>query len=160
MTGIPEPISPEARRALEQELADLRAERDAVAATLQGNDADSPGDQADQADELQRAGEAARLDAGIAEITSRLSEAAVAAAPRQDVIGVGSSFTVSFADGTRESFQLGELANELDQGLLTADSPLGHALLGHRAGDSVSYDTPVGRASAVVESVGDPPSSG
>ncbi len=156
MTGIPESINPDARRALEQELSDLRTERDAVTATLQGRDADAAGDRADQADELQRATEAARLDSRIAEITTRLSQATVAAAPRPDVIGVGSSVTVQFADGTRETVQIGELASELDQELVTADSPLGHALLGHRAGDSVTYAAPAGRTAAVVVSVGTP----
>lgn len=41
MTGVPEPISPEAREALEQELAQLRIERDAVAATLKGTGTDT-----------------------------------------------------------------------------------------------------------------------
>ncbi len=44
MTDIPEPISPDARRALEQELSDVRAERDAVTATLRDTDADLAGD--------------------------------------------------------------------------------------------------------------------
>ncbi|MFF1797041.1 nucleoside diphosphate kinase regulator, partial [Kitasatospora sp. NPDC058263] len=71
MTGVPEPISPEAREALEQELAQLRIERDAVAATLKGTGTDTAGDLADQADELQRVTETARLDARIAGITAR-----------------------------------------------------------------------------------------
>ncbi len=157
MTDIPEPISPDARRALEQELSDVRAERDAVTATLRDTDADLAGDRADQADELQRAGEAARLDSRIAEITTRLSQASLAGPPRRDVIGVGSSVTVSFADGTKETVQIGEVANELDRALVTADSPLGHALLGHRAGDSVTYDTPAGPSAAVVVAIGTPP---
>ncbi|GAA5023503.1 GreA/GreB family elongation factor [Kitasatospora paranensis] len=156
MTGTPEPISPDARRAFEQELADLRAERDAVRATLQGTDADAVGDRADQADELQRADDTARLDARIAEITDRLDGAATAPAPSPDVIGVGSSVTVRFADGTKESVRIGELADDRDQELVTADSPLGHALLGHRAGDSVSYRAPAGPATATVVSIAAP----
>jgi len=157
MTGVPEPISPETRRALEDKLAELRAEREAVATTLQGTGDDSAGDRADQADELQRAADAARLDARIGEITVRLRQAAVAAPPPGDVVGVGSSLTVRFSDGTEEAVQIGELANELEETLVTADSPLGHALLGHRAGDSVTYETPVGRATAEVVSIGTAP---
>ncbi|MER6395505.1 GreA/GreB family elongation factor [Kitasatospora sp. NPDC001603] len=157
MTGVPEPISPEAREALEQELAQLRMERDAVAATLKGTGTDTAGDLADQADELQRVTETARLDARIAGITARLSEAATAPAAPPGVIGVGSTVTLRFADGGEETFQIGELANEFEQTLVTYDSPLGHALLGRRTGEAVSYDTPAGPATAEVLAIDAPP---
>ena len=38
--------------------------------------------------------------------------------------------------------------------LVTYDSPLGKALLGRRAGETVNYETPGGAASAVVLAVG------
>jgi transcription elongation GreA/GreB family factor len=46
------------------------------------------------------------------------------------------------------------MAEELDRTLVTADSPLGRALLGRRAGDVVEYDTPQGRTTATVVSLG------
>lgn len=154
MTGGPEPLSAVAREALERELADLRTEREAVAVTLRGGGGDEVGDRADQADELQRADELDRLGTRITEIEGRLREGAVAGAPSTDTVGVGSSVTVRFADGTESTVQIGELANALDTTLVTADSPLGRALLGHRAGDTVTYDTPEGRTTAVVLSLG------
>ncbi|MEV7566030.1 GreA/GreB family elongation factor [Streptomyces tanashiensis] len=154
MTGGPEPLSAVAREALQRELADLRTEREAVAVTLRGGGGDEVGDRADQADELQRADELDRLDTRITEIEGRLKEGAVAGAPSTDAVGVGSSVTVRFADGTESTVQIGELANALDATLVTADSPLGRALLGHRAGDTVTYDTPGGRTTAVVVSLG------
>ncbi|MFG2630871.1 GreA/GreB family elongation factor [Streptomyces sp. NPDC048473] len=156
MTG--EPISATARRALEQELADLRVERGADASTLQ--DTDEVGDRADEADELQRANEVVRLDARIKEITLRLREADEAGGPCTDLVGVGSTVTVQFSDDTVETIQIGEGAEVLDQALITADSPLGRALLGRRAGDSVSYDTPEGQATAIVVSLGEPHPAG
>ncbi|TWV55823.1 nucleoside diphosphate kinase regulator [Streptomyces misionensis] len=155
MTGGPEPISAEARRALEQELADLLDERRMVAATLKDNP--EVGDQADQADELQRVNQLDRLDRRITDITERLRQAELAGPARTDVVGVGSTVTVRFADGSVETLQIGEGAEALDQNLVTADSPLGRALLGRRAGESVRYDTPDGPASAAVESIGEPP---
>ncbi|MFJ1601886.1 GreA/GreB family elongation factor [Streptomyces sp. NPDC088253] len=152
MTSEAGPISAEARRALEQELADLQAERDAVAATLGGTD--SAGDTADQADELQRATQLDRVDARITEITVRLDGAAEAGPPRTDVVGLGTTVTVRFADGAEETVQIGDVAEPLDQTLVTTDSPLGHALLGHRAGDSVSYDAPDGQTTVTVLSLG------
>ncbi|MFK0025125.1 GreA/GreB family elongation factor [Streptomyces sp. NPDC090798] len=154
MTSEAGPISAAARRALEQELADLQAEHNAVAATLGGTD--SAGDTADQADELQRATQLDRVDARITEITVRLDGAAEAGPPRTDVVGLGSTVTVRFADGAEETVQIGDVAERLDQTLVTTDSPLGHALLGHRAGDSVSYDAPDGQTTVTVLSLGAP----
>jgi transcription elongation GreA/GreB family factor len=154
MTGEPRPIGGEARRALEQELADLRTERATVAATL--GDSDSPGDAADQADALQRAHQLERLDARIARITERLRSAVDAGPPSTEAVGVGSTVTVRFADGTVERLQISEMAEERAQTVVTADSPLGRALLGHRAGDSVEYDAPDGRSAVTVLSLGEP----
>ncbi|MBB4984743.1 MULTISPECIES: GreA/GreB family elongation factor [Streptomyces] len=154
MTGGPEPISAAGREELERELAGLRVEREAVAATLRDGGGDEVGDRADEADELQRGDDLDRLDTRITEIEGRLEEASVAGAPSTDAVGVGSSVTVRFEDGTESTLHIGELANALDATLVTADSPLGRALLGHRAGDTVTYDTPEGRTTAVVLSLG------
>ena len=153
MTGGPEPISDAAREALERELADLHTERETVAATLRGGE--RVGDRADEADELQRGTELDRLDTRIAEIDGRLREAAVAGPPRTDRVGVGSTVTVRFADSTEATVQIGEVAELLDPTLVTSDSPLGRALLGCRAGDTINYETPEGRSTAVVLSLGD-----
>ncbi|MET8951947.1 GreA/GreB family elongation factor [Streptomyces sp. NPDC004393] len=153
MPNEPAPISAAARHALEQELADLRAERTMVAATLRDSDA-AVGDRADEADELQRAGDLQRLDARISMISTRLREAETAGPPPTDLVGVGSTVTVRFPDGSVETLQIGETAEELDPTLVTADSPLGRALLGHHAGDTVSYDAPGGQATALVVSLG------
>ncbi|MFI9776062.1 GreA/GreB family elongation factor [Streptomyces sp. NPDC051956] len=153
MSGEPEPMSATERRALEQELADVTAERDADAATLQ--DTTEVGDRADQADELIRSDETHRLDARIDEIKVRLRGAAEAGRPSTDVVGVGSTLKVRYSDDSVATIQIGEGAALLDRTLVTADSPLGSALLGHRAGDSVSYDAPDGQATVTVVSVGE-----
>ncbi|MFF3462197.1 GreA/GreB family elongation factor [Streptomyces sp. NPDC001984] len=153
MSSEPAPISDAARHALEQELADLRTERRTVAATLQDSDSDV-GDSADEADALLRADQLQRLDARIEALTTRLSRADVAGPPPTDLVGVGTTVAVRFGDGTAETFQIGETAEELDPRLVTADSPLGRALLGHRPGDTVTYETPEGPATAVVVSLG------
>ncbi|KOX30445.1 MULTISPECIES: GreA/GreB family elongation factor [unclassified Streptomyces] len=154
MTGGPEPINAVAREALEKELAQLRAERDTVAATLRDGGGDQTGDRADEADELMRADEADRLNGRIGEIEDRLEEASVAAPPPAGSVGVGSSVTVRFDDGTETTVRIAELPDALDPALVTGDSPLGKALLGHGAGDTVTYETPGGRTTATVVSVG------
>lgn len=152
MTAGPEPLDEAARSALNRELSELRTERANVASTL--GDSAEPGDRADQADELQRATEADRLDARIEEIEGRLRESSVAGPPSTGKVGVGSTVSVRFGDGTESTVHIGELADADDPALVTAASPLGRALLGHVAGESVTYATPLGRTSAVVLSVG------
>ncbi|MFG2330856.1 GreA/GreB family elongation factor [Streptomyces sp. NPDC048604] len=154
MTGGPEPMSAAARTAVEQELADLSREREAVAVTLRGGGGDQTGDRVDQADELERGTELARLDRRIAELEGRLKEADVAGAPSTDEVGAGSTVTVRFADGDEQTLHIGEVAEMYDAAMVTADSPLGSALMGRRAGDTVTYKAPDGPTSAVVVSVG------
>ncbi|MEU6241870.1 GreA/GreB family elongation factor [Streptomyces sp. NPDC047024] len=158
MTGDPEPISADARHALEQELADLREERALVASTLK--DPEEVGDRADQADELQRADQLRRLDARIENVTVRLKQSELAGPPPEDVVGVGTTVTIRFSDDTTQTLHIGEIADSRDESLVTSDSPLGQALLGHRAGDTVSYDAPDGKATAVVVSLGTPGEKG
>ncbi|MEV7185588.1 GreA/GreB family elongation factor [Kitasatospora sp. NPDC093102] len=159
MSGGPEPISAEGLRAVQEELAQLREQRGKVAATLRGME--PTGDSADAADELQRASEVTRLDRRITELETRLREAEVAGEPSARVVGVGSTVTVRFGDGTEETVEISELAEERDLTLVTFDSPLGKALLGRHPGETVNYETPAGAASAVVLSVGgDGPQTG
>lgn len=152
MTTEPAPISPSARRALEQELAQLRREHATLAATL--TSADGTGDAADQADELQRAADLERLQTRLRDLEKRLSEAATADEPSTDQVGVGSTVTVRFSDGLVETVQIGDIAEALELTLVTTDSPLGRALLDHRVGDTVKYATPAGHTSAAIESIG------
>ncbi|MFE1441797.1 GreA/GreB family elongation factor [Streptomyces sp. NPDC058739] len=154
MTEGPQPIGAEARRALEKELADLEAERRTVAETLRGSDSDEVGDLADQADELQRADQLHRLDARIEEVTLRLRQGTAAGSAPTDVVGVGSTVAVRFSDGSEQTVEIGEVAVAMDESLVTADSPLGGALLGHRVGDTVTYPTPGGQDTATIVSLG------
>ncbi|MFF8883414.1 GreA/GreB family elongation factor [Streptomyces flaveolus] len=153
MPSEPAPIGADARHALEQERADLQAERASVAATLRDSDAEV-GDRADAADELQRADALQRLDSRIAGISTRLTRLEAAGQPPTAAVGVGSSVTVRYGDGTEESLEIGERAEASDQELITAEVPLGRALLGRRPGDTVTYDTPDGRTTAAVVSLG------
>ncbi|MFG2309844.1 GreA/GreB family elongation factor [Streptomyces sp. NPDC048566] len=131
-----------------------------MSATLRGSDSEV-GDRADEADELQRADDLRRLDDRITVVTTRLRQADLAGPPPTDRVGVGSTVTVRFGDGAVETVQIGVTAVAQDRTLVTADSPLGRALLGHRPGDAVTFDAPDGEESAVVVSLGDgPPPAG
>lgn len=158
MTGDPEPISAEARKALEQELSDLHEERRTVAATLK--DSDEVGDRADQADEVQRADQLNRLDERIERVEDRLRQADIGGPVPTGKVGVGTTVTVRFTDGTTDTLRIGEIADARDPKLVTSDSPLGRALLGRAPGDTVSYEAPDGETTAVVVSLGTPGDQG
>ncbi|MGH3094487.1 MAG: GreA/GreB family elongation factor [Streptosporangiales bacterium] len=154
MTDDRAPISADERRGLEQELATLRGEREELATSLRGTDA--AGDTGDQANRMERAMQMDPLDGRIREIDDRLRYAGTAAPSSGDVIGVGSAVDVRFADGAEETLHVGDVPEEADQTLVTADSPLGQALLGSRAGDTVTYEAPDGQETVVVASLRQP----
>lgn len=147
-----EPISDSERQALQRELTELHAQRAELAATLQ--DPAGDGDAADHADRERRAMNLGPIDERIARLTDRLRTAAPGG-PASDVIGVGSTVRLRFADGSVGTVEIAALDDQSDASLVTADSPLGRALAGHRAGDTVRYDAPAGAQTAVVLSVGD-----
>jgi transcription elongation factor GreA len=65
--------------------------------------------------------------------------------PREKgVAGVGSSVTVSTDDGDETYSIVGAAEADPLHGRISNESPLGRALLGHRAGDEVEWTSPIG----------------
>lgn len=148
-------FDPETRRRLERELAGLRDQRHDLAADLV--DEQPTGDGGDQAQLLERAADVARIDDRIAELTDLLAGGDTGGptmADQQDVLPDGTRVTLRFADGTVEDLQVvlvtEEAAEQEQDRVLTVHSPLGQALAGRRVGDTVTYPTPEGEASAQV----------
>jgi transcription elongation factor GreA len=152
-----EPGSDATGARLQEELDRVREQRRGMAARLTGEDADDPdrGDTGDDAVQLEGLDELARTDARIAEIERLLA-------------GVGGPET-GLADGTVVTlrFPAGDVAtlrvvaiteeapaDEQDD-VVTVDSPLGRALVGRRAGDTITYTGPDGELQAEVVAVSD-----
>jgi transcription elongation GreA/GreB family factor len=88
----------------------------------------------------------------LATITEVLDRCEVVDEPR--CVAIGRRATLRDGDGEPMSFELvWPGARQLDQGRVSADSPLGHAILWASPGDVVSVDAPAGRWSATVVSV-------
>jgi transcription elongation factor GreA len=142
-------LSPAARSQLEKEIANLRAQREALAP--QPGEQERTGDAADQADVIDRAEAAARLDRQIADLAAKMEHGGYGNAQLPD----GTTVTLRFSDGDEETFQVVTVPGE-DSDAITSDSPLGLALVGAKAGDKISYRTPRGEAKATVVKVAPP----
>lgn len=129
---------------LEAELAELRRRREQLHAELQG-DADAVGDRGDAAEALQRAEDLAGLDEQIGRLTWLL---AGGNATVEGQLPNGTEVKLRFADGEEARMRVVNFIEETPEGAedttLTADSPLGLALYGHKAGDTITYRTPGG----------------
>ena len=139
------------RRQLEEELARLRTQRQELAGTL--GTGDPRGDNADQADTVERASELTWIDDRITELTDILEHGTGDRPPAGTAgqVEVGSQVVLEFSDGTRESLLIGDIALDTGQAtVLTPDSPLGKSVLGHRVGDSVAYPAPSGPEQVTV----------
>jgi transcription elongation GreA/GreB family factor len=126
------------------ELADLRRRRDQLRAELQGG-ADTVGDRGDAADALQRSEDLAAIDEQINRLTWLLA-GGNADTPGQ--LPNGTEVTLRFPGDQPVRMRIIHFLEETPAGAedttLTSDSPLGLALFGRRAGETVTYSTPRG----------------
>ena len=132
------------RARLEAELADLRRRREQLHAELQA-DAEAVGDRGDAADALQRAEDLGVLDEQINRL-SWLLAGGNATVPGQ--LPNGTAVKLRWPDGEEVDMRVVNFIEETPAGAedttLTADSPLGLALFGRKAGETITYRTPRG----------------
>ncbi|MCX2929135.1 GreA/GreB family elongation factor [Mycobacterium sp. CVI_P3] len=132
------------RGRIEEELADLRRRRDQMRAELQ-DDAETVGDRGDAADALQRSEDLAGIDEQINRLTWLLA-GGNADTPGQ--LSNGTKVTLRFPGDEPVQMRIIHFLEETPAGeedtTLTSDSPLGLALFGRRAGETVTYSTPRG----------------
>ncbi|MDQ3825632.1 MAG: GreA/GreB family elongation factor [Actinomycetota bacterium] len=147
--------SDQARRALTEELEVLRSRRREFADGLDSDD--FPGDRADQADAIERLSELQAIERRIDEVTRLLADGADTDRPSSsDQVGVGSIVTLRYKDGATDELRVGTVVNADDASVVTADSPLGLALLGRSAGQDINWSTPTGPREARVVRVSQP----
>jgi transcription elongation factor GreA len=139
---------------LEQELAQAREQRRTLAAQLGGEDPDNPdtGDRGDDANQLEGLDDLARMDRRIEELERLLADPAAWETPAGLVDGT--TVTLRFPDGDEATYRIvvvPEQAPAADRDdVLTASSPLGQALAGRSAGDTITYEGPDGELQAEV----------
>ena len=98
--------------------------------------------------------EQGKMEARIRQLEDVLRRAQVGSAPAGDVVSIGNVVTTVDGDGDEETFLIGS-REDRTTGLtvVSAESPLGRALVGARVGDTVSYHAPAGAFSVKITAV-------
>jgi transcription elongation factor GreA len=134
-------------RKAEEELADLvTLRRPEVAERIRS--ARGFGDLAENAEYIEAKNEQALVEGRIATLENLLNHAVlIEDEDRQaGVAGLGSRVVVQSDDGEESYSIVGAAEADPLAGRISNESPLGRALLGHRAGDEVEWDSPLGRS--------------
>lgn len=145
-------LSPEALAKLRAELQELKmVRRREVAAKIDA--AKELGDLSENAEYHSAKDELAFIEGRIKEIEEILKNVEIITEGPSESIRVGSTIEVE-SRGTTKTYKIVG-SNEADpiQGMISNESPLGNAFLGHRQGDSVEVTTPAGVQMYLVRSI-------
>jgi transcription elongation factor GreA len=109
------------------------------------HDAKESGDVIDNAAYEEAKNEQARLEGKIIELEQLLASAKVITRIQADVVSLGSLVHLRNADGQEYRYSIvGAYEAKPSQGLISNESPVGKALLGHKVSDLIMVSTPGG----------------
>jgi transcription elongation factor GreA len=140
-------LSREAHARLQAELDDLTTRgRIEVAAKIER--ARELGDLSENGDYHAAKDEQGHMEGRIRQLESILQHAEIIEAPQPGVVAPGTIVTIVYdgdSDDDAERYLVGHI-EERTEGLevVSPTAPLGAALIGHRTGESVEYETPTG----------------
>ena len=140
----PVPISADGLKKLEAELAELRnSKRQEVAERIHA--AMQFGDHSENSELEQAKNDQAFLEGRIMTLEQTIKNAQlIDEKSRHDLVEVGSHVTVE-ADGRKEKYVIvGSAEASPAEGKISNESPVGRALMGHRAGETVRMSVPAG----------------
>jgi transcription elongation factor GreA len=148
-------LTREGLRQLEEELDQLiRVRREQVAERIR--QAREFGDIAENAEYTEAKNEQSLVEGRIATLEAMIRNAVVIEnEPRQEgVAAVGARVVVEFEDGDRTAYSIvGPAEADPLHGRISNESPLGRALIGHRAGDEVEWSSPSGTSRVKILAV-------
>ena len=148
-------LTPEGRLKLEQELEYLRTvKRAEVARNLKS--AIEEGDLSENAGYSESKRDQGMLEGRIADIEAIVANAAeLTQISNGDTVALGIKVTVVEAGQDPETYQIvGAAEADPTRGRISNESPLGRALMGHRAGEIVEVQAPAGVLAFEISSVG------
>jgi len=153
------PISPAGRAKMLAELEQLaRVERPRVSAEIQW--AASLGDRSENSEYIYGKQRMREIDRRLRYLQGRLENTTVIdpAGETKPVVGFGAIVEVEDEDGATTTWTfLGEDEVDIARGIASLASPLGKALVGKRAGDEATWQTPRGPRALLVVSLRYPP---
>ena len=98
--------------------------------------------------------EQGKMEARIRQLTEMLRNAKVGEAPAADAVAAGLVITTVDEDGDEETFLLGSREDRPEGiGVVSANSPLGQALMGAKIGETRSYAAPAGEFKVTVTAI-------
>jgi transcription elongation factor GreA len=98
--------------------------------------------------------EQGKMEARIRQLEQMLRNAQVGEAPAGDKAAAGMVVTTVDGDGDEETFLLGSREDRAEgMSVVSIASPLGKALLGHGAGETVSFNAPAGTFDVTIRAV-------
>ena len=138
-------LTPEGAAKLQAELKELTGpRREEIAQRLRS--AIQMGDLSENADYHKAKEDQAFLEGRIQEIEAVLRNAVIIEKKQSDVVMVGSTVTVQEDNLSPETYYLvGAKEADPRNGKISNESPIGKALMEHRAGDEVEAETPGGK---------------
>ena len=117
-------------------------------------EAAQPGDIEDNPELEQAKEEVARLNERIWELEEMIGRAQIIEDKNSGVVEPGSTIEVEDEEGERTVYQLvGAVEADPSTGRISVESPVGRALVGKRAGDSVTVEVPAGTVELTVRAV-------
>jgi transcription elongation factor GreA len=152
MNDKPVPLTAEGRAQIEAEYEHLINVRRAEVAAQIGAAAED-GDLSENAAYDQAKDEQALLEGRIATLEHFLRNAVLIGSPSNGLVQLGSKVTIEQGDGEETYSIVGPLEAAPIKGRISNESPMGRALLNHKAGDSVEVNAPVGVRTVRIISV-------
>lgn len=145
-------LTEEGRQELIVELEELKGRRGEIAEKIA--DARSLGDLSENADYDAARDEQGQAETRIAEIEDILLNAEIISGGKSSKVTVGSKVTLQFGTKTVVYQIVGPVEADPLEGKISNESPLGSALLGKKAGESVEIETPKGKTKYTIEKLG------
>lgn len=139
-------LTQEGAEKMRVELEDMKTrQREELSARLRF--AISQGDLSENADYHKAKEDQAFLEGKIAEYEEKLAGAKIIDAGKNTgIVDIGSTITIQEGSYPEERyFMVGATEANPSQGRISNESPIGKALLGHKAGDTISVETPGGK---------------
>ncbi|GGI09013.1 GreA/GreB family elongation factor [Egicoccus halophilus] len=142
-------LSQEAYDRLSEELETLKTEgREHISAEIET--ARAHGDLKENAEYHSAKEEQGKMEARIRQLESLLRDARIGQPQDTDEVRPGLVVALD-VDGDEETYLVGSREDHHDEfDILSADSPMGRAVLGRKTGDTVSFETPAGMTLSVT----------